>query len=80
VNNGFIFGVGFKGGASSSAGFWRTFTGHTLIGYAVALGVSAYLLWTFGRFDGLALQPIVEQTLVLGLPASVGAAAARLIL
>ncbi|WP_219416295.1 TIGR02587 family membrane protein [Pseudonocardia nigra] len=80
VMHGFIYGVGFKGGAPSPDGFWRTFTRHTLVGYATALAVCAYLLWTFGRFDGLALQPVVAETIVLGLPASVGAAAARLIL
>lgn len=62
------------------AGFWAVFVTHTVVGYVIALTVSGYLLWTFGRFDGLAPQAILTQTLVLGLPASVGAAAARLIL
>lgn len=80
VMHGFIYGFGFEGGSPSPGGFWRTFTRHTVVGYAVALVLSAYLLWTFGRFEGLTLQSIVAETLVLGLPASVGAAAARLIL
>ncbi len=61
-------------------GFWPVFAGHTVVDYVIALAVSGYLLWTLGRFDGLALQPVLAQTLVLGLPAGVGAAAARLIL
>ncbi|MDQ4021529.1 MAG: TIGR02587 family membrane protein [Actinomycetota bacterium] len=80
VMHGFVYGVGFRGGSPSPGGFWAVFVAHTVVGYVIALAVSGYLLWTFGRFDGLALQPILAQTLVLGLPASVGAAAARLIL
>lgn len=80
VMHGFVYGVGFRGGSPSPGGFWAVFTGHTVVGYVIALAVSGYLLWTFGRFEGLALQPVLAQTLVLGLPASVGAAAARLIL
>jgi uncharacterized membrane protein len=37
-------------------------------------------LWTFGRFDGLALAEALRMSVVLGLPAAVGAAAARLVL
>ena len=80
VMHGFVYGFGFRGGAPSPGGFWGVFAGHTVVGYVIALAVSGYLLWTFGRFDGLALQPILAQTIVLGLPASIGAAAARLIL
>ncbi len=76
----FVYGVGFRGGSPSPGGFWAVFMTHTVVGYVIALTVGAYLLWTFVRFDGLAPQPILAQTLVLGLPASVGAAAARLIL
>ena len=52
----------------------------TVTGYALSLLVAAYLLWTFGHFDGLSFDQIVRVTIVLGLPAAVGAAAARLIL
>jgi putative integral membrane protein (TIGR02587 family) len=80
VMHGFVYSVGFRGGSPSPGGFWTVFGGHTVVGYVVALAISGYLLWTFGRFEGLALQPVLAQTLVLGLPASIGAAAARLIL
>ncbi|MGY1836910.1 DUF2391 family protein [Blastococcus sp. SYSU DS0510] len=42
--------------------------------------MSAYLLWTLGRFDDTGLLMVVTETVVLALPASLGAAAARLIL
>jgi uncharacterized membrane protein len=41
--------------------------------------VSAYVLWTFGRFDDHAVTRMVMQAVVLGFPASIGAAAARLV-
>lgn len=77
--HGFVYSVGFRGG-SHDAGFWAPFTRFTLVGYAIALLVSGYVLWSLGRFDGTGLLPIVVQTVVLALPASIGAAAARLIL
>jgi uncharacterized membrane protein len=52
----------------------------TVVGYAVSLLVSAYVLWTFGRFGGGALGMYAVETVVLGFPASIGAATARLIL
>lgn len=56
------------------------FVRRTLVGYLVALAVSASVLWAFGRFANEAPILIVAQTLVLGLPAALGAASARLIL
>lgn len=52
----------------------------TVITYAVALVASATILWFFGRFDGEALEICVSQTIVLGLPATLGASAGRLLL
>jgi putative integral membrane protein (TIGR02587 family) len=64
-----------------SAGFFRdVFLRFTIVGYALALLISLYILWTFDRLDGMALQEIILATLVLGFPASLGASAARLIL
>ncbi|MGH8729002.1 MAG: DUF2391 family protein [Burkholderiales bacterium] len=42
--------------------------------------MSAYLLWTFGRTDGLGLHAFLTAAIVLGFPSAIGAAAARLIL
>lgn len=60
--------------------FWGVFLRFTIVGYAPALLISLYVLWTFGRLDGAAAAEIVMATLVLGFPAALGAAAARLIL
>jgi len=51
----------------------------TAISYAIALTVSAGILWFFGRFD-VALLTCVSQTVVLGLAATLGASAGRLLL
>ncbi|CAN5522353.1 TIGR02587 family membrane protein [soil metagenome] len=51
----------------------------TVVTYAVALLVSAAVLWFFGRF-GDALITCVAQTVVLGLAATLGASAGRLLL
>jgi uncharacterized membrane protein len=52
----------------------------TIVTYAVALAVSAAILWLFGRMDSVGLATIVGQTVVLGLPASLGASVGRLLL
>lgn len=78
----FVYAVEFHGQAprrehASAAGeFFRL----TVVGYALALCISAYVLWTFGRTDGLHAVEVVHATVVLGFPAAIGAAAARLIL
>jgi putative integral membrane protein (TIGR02587 family) len=52
----------------------------TVVTYAVALCASAAILWFFGRFDGQALATCVGQTIVLGVAATLGASAGRLLL
>lgn len=58
--------------------------GHLLRGlldtYAVALLASAFLLWFFGRFDGVTPAVAAARLLVLGLPTALGASAGRLLL
>ncbi len=66
-----IFSAGF---------FWSVFLRLTIVGYALVLLLSLYVLWTFGRLDGAALSEAMMFILVLGFPAAVGASAARLIL
>lgn len=51
-----------------------------VITYAVALAASALILTFFGRFDGQALSTCVAQTVVLGVAATLGASAGRLLL
>lgn len=66
-----IFSAGF---------FWNVFMRLTVVGYALVLLLSLYVLWTFGRLDGEALAEAMMSVLVLGFPAALGASAARLIL
>lgn len=82
IMHGFVFAVGFSGGheAGPDTPWWSAFLRLTLPGYVLALGISLYLLWTFGRLDGMAPDRAIMTMVVLGFPASMGAAAARLIL
>ena len=78
----FVYAVNFRGAPQAPAGVPRSrlFLLYTVPGYAIALLVSAYVLWTFGRYDDQALPRVIMQAVVLGFPASIGAAAARLVL
>ena len=53
---------------------------YTVVGYAVAFLLSAFVLWSFGRFADVWWGQVLMQTTVLAFPASIGATAARLIL
>ena len=77
----FVYTVGFAGQeeAPESHGFWRTFLTYSVAGYGIALIVSLYVLWTFGRTDGADLGQVASMTAVLGFPAAIGAAVARLV-
>jgi putative integral membrane protein (TIGR02587 family) len=59
---------------------WRVLLRFTLPGYAVALAACLVTLWTFGRVDGIGTGRLVITLVVLGFPAGLGAAAARLLL
>ncbi len=78
----FVYAVEFRGQHSVAAGTgaWSEFLRLTVVAYVLALLVCLYVLWTFGRSDGLAAGELLIQTVVLGFPAAIGAAAARLIL
>jgi putative integral membrane protein (TIGR02587 family) len=51
-----------------------------VVTYAVGLVSSALILWLFGRFDGVGVAAVVGQTVALGVAASLGASAGRLLL
>lgn len=82
IMHAFVYSMEFEGQASVPPGTpWRSvFLRFTLSGYALTLLISLYALWTFGRTEGTSLAEIVMMTVVLGFPAAVGAAAARLII
>ncbi|WP_271143515.1 TIGR02587 family membrane protein [Brevundimonas sp. NIBR10] len=73
-----VFSLGFAG-QESHDGQLRALAQFTIPGYAIALLVSLYVLWTFGRTDGLSPHEIVSTMIVLGFPAALGAALARLV-
>ena len=78
----FVYAVEFRGRHVREEGVRRLalFFRFTVVGYAIALIMSAYVLWTFGRLDNSALGFQISTTIVLAFPASLGAAAARLVL
>jgi len=77
-----VYAVGFSGQESRPEGgsFLSTFLHFTIAGYSIALLTSLYVLWTFGRTEDVALAEIVQMVLVLGFPAALGAATARLVI
>lgn len=50
------------------------------LNYMVALIASAFVLWYFGRFEGLCFWNIVAECVVLGVIASLGASAGRFLI
>lgn len=82
IMHGFVFSLGFAGGRELTDELTtpRAFLFFTLPGYVISALLSLYLLWIFGSLDGLAPGAISKVVVVQALPASIGAAAARLIL
>jgi putative integral membrane protein (TIGR02587 family) len=76
-----VYALGFSGQEDwpEDAGFFTVFFRFSLAGYGLALAVSLYILWTFGRIDDTGLTEMIVMIVVLGFPASIGAATARLI-
>lgn len=77
----FVYGIGFAGQRERPQDVARAslFLRFTLAGYGVALIASLYVLWTFGRTDGLDIGQIAMTVSVLAFPAAIGAAIARLV-
>ena len=57
----------------------RAFVTQTLPGYAVAMIATIYILWSFGRLDGLSIFNAAAAVAVLAFPASIGAGIARIV-
>ncbi|MGE4239971.1 TIGR02587 family membrane protein [Ramlibacter sp.] len=78
----FVYGVSFTGhhGEIDRGPAWSVALRFTVPGYAIALLLCAYVLWTFGTLGGMSAAEGLNTIAVLGFPAGVGAAAARLIL
>lgn len=82
VMHAFVYALGFRGQevGPPGAGLRHLFLHFTVVGYAIALLVSLYVLWTFGRLDGTGPVTLAMISVVLGFPSALGAAAARLVL
>ena len=82
VLHAFVYAICFHGqhGAPPDRSPDHEFLRLTLPGYVVVLLVCLYVLWTFGRLDGLPPHEVLHHVLVLAFPGSLGAATARLVL
>lgn len=80
--HGFVYAVSFEGGheLSPDTPWWHAFVRFTLPGFVIALSISLYTLWSFERIDDTSVTNVLLSVIVLAFPASLGAAAARLIL
>ena len=82
IMHAFVYALEFKGQAAipKNTPFWSIWLRFTIVGYSVVLLISLYVLWTFGRTEGMNFYQVVNSVIVLGFPAAIGAAAARLII
>jgi len=81
--HGFVYALAFKGADRSlppGTPWWDSFLRFTMVGYVIAIAISIYSLWTFGRLEGTDWAQTMMSVIVLAFPAAIGAAAARLIL
>lgn len=78
----FVYAVEFRGQEAVPEGtpMWSIVLRFTVVGYAVALVMSGYVLWCFGRLNDVPLDYALLMVAVLAFPSAVGAASARLIL
>jgi putative integral membrane protein (TIGR02587 family) len=78
----FVYSIHFTGGHSAPEGkpAWHMFVRFTLPGYVLSFFTSVYALWTFERLDQTSLQQMITASVILTLPAAIGAASARLVL
>jgi putative integral membrane protein (TIGR02587 family) len=78
---GIVFYADFRGGRAPDPGdspLDHPLT-ETVAAYAISVGLSLLLLWSFGRTEGVSSSAIAGQTVMLAFIASFGAAAGRLL-
>lgn len=82
ITYGMVFYANFKGthGAREAEKILETPSGETIAAYALSLIVAVFILFMVGRVSfNDSITTITYQTVVLGLPTSIGAAAGRLL-
>ncbi len=77
---GIVSYTNFKGSAQDGSIFAGGPFGDACVTYAIGLLASAALLWTAGRFGETGFDATLTMIIYLGLPASLGASAGRLLL
>ena len=60
-------------------GFLSVLLRYSCAGYGICVVISAFLLWAFGRIDGIGLGELTEFVVVLAFPAVLGAGLAHLV-
>jgi putative integral membrane protein (TIGR02587 family) len=77
----FVYRLGFRGQEARPGDYGpaRTFLVYSIPGYALALAVGLYILWTFGRVDDTAVDQVAATMAVIAFPGALGAAIARLV-
>lgn len=83
VMHAFIYAIEKRGKEKEippDTSFLSLFLRFTVVGYAIALLISFYILWTFGSIDEMAFSEKLRVAIVLAFPAAVGGSASRLIL
>jgi putative integral membrane protein (TIGR02587 family) len=82
IMHAFVYAVEFKGQVAipPNMPLWSVFLRFTIVGYAIALLISLYILWTFNQIEDMSTERVMMAVIVLSFPAAIGAAAARLIL
>lgn len=78
VMHALVYAVGFAGQEEHGRPVLAFFH-FTVAGYGLVLLTCVYVLWLLGRTDGQAAHEVASLAVVLGFPASLGAAAARLL-
>lgn len=81
VLHAFVYALNF-GGQEDLPDAMTPFGGlinYSMAGYGIALLVSLYVLWTFGRTDGVSMAQVATMVTVVGFPSALGAASARLV-
>lgn len=78
----FVYEFEFQGAhdPEPGAGFLSIFFRYSVVGYMLVMAVNLYILWTFGRVEGVGVSEVVSAVVVLSFPGALGAAVARLIL
>jgi putative integral membrane protein (TIGR02587 family) len=76
-----LYVVGFRGQEQRlEAGHGRALLRYTLPGFAIALLAASYMLWTFGRFDGLHVAQALMAVTVVAFPAAIGVGIAQVVI